>query len=154
MRVVATRRTSRPSPAPGIEVLDSLAAVAEQADHLVVAAPSTAATRHLIGDAVLRAVKPGVHLINIARGALVDQDALLAALDDGRVARATLDVVDPEPLPAGHPLYTHPRVFITPHVSWSSPRLWDRWTDNFVNNLRRYVAGQPLLDIVDRELGY
>ena len=94
-------------------------------------------------------MKPGVHLVNIARGALVDQDALRTALDDGRVAAASLDVCEPEPLPAGHWLYEHPKVRLSPHISWSSPALADRIVELLVDNVRRFVAGQPLEGIVD-----
>ena len=89
----------------GVEVAADLDQVLAIADHLVVAAPATAATRHLIGSEALAKVKPGVHLVNVARGSLIDQDALRQALDSGRVAMASLDVVEPEPLPAGHWLY-------------------------------------------------
>ena len=99
-------------------------------------------------------MKPGVHLVNVARGALVDQDALRAALDDGRVAVASLDAVDPEPLPDGHWLYTHPRVRLSPHVSWSAPDALDELIDRFIDNLRRHRAGRPFAGIVDRAAGY
>jgi len=99
-------------------------------------------------------VKPGVHLVNIARGALVDQDALRAALDDGRVAMATLDTVDPEPLPEGHWMYAHPKVRLSAHVSWYTPLLLQRAVEQFVENLDRYVAGVPLHDVVDPAEGY
>ena len=82
-------------------------------------------------------MKPGVHLVNIARGRLVDQDALRVALDDGRVAMATLDTVDPEPLPAGHWLYEHPKVRVSAHISWASHLGFDSTVDLFVENLRR-----------------
>ena len=94
-------------------------------------------------------VRPGVHLVNIARGGIVDQDALRAALDDGRVARATLDTVDPEPLPAGHWLYSHPQVRLSAHVSWSSPARSERIMNLFLENLGRYLAGEPLEGVVD-----
>ena len=90
----------------------------------------------------------------MARGTLVDHHALLAALDDGRVARASLDVVDPEPLPAGHPLFIHPRVRLTPHVSWSSPRTLRRTMALFVDNVDRYRSGLELLGAVDLTEGY
>ena len=88
--------------------------------------------------------KPEAHLINMARGALVDQDALRAALDDGQLAMASLDAVEPEPLPEGHWMYTHPRVRLSPHVSWQMPGAIEVLIDSFVDNLRRYRAGEPL----------
>ena len=106
---------------PGIEVVGSLGALVSAADHVVLAAPSTPATRHLLGGAAFAAMRPGTHLVNVARGALVDQEALRVALDDGRVARASLDAVEPEPLPRGHWMYRHPRVRLSAHVSWSMP---------------------------------
>ncbi len=154
MRVLAHRRTGAPSPVAGVEVVRELAAVLAAADHLVLAAPATAATRGLIGEAALARVKPGVHLVNVARGELVDHDALRRALDDGRVGRASLDCVDPEPLPAGHWLYTHPRVRLSPHTSWSMPGAFDRLLEPFLENLRRYRAGRPLEDVVDVARGY
>jgi phosphoglycerate dehydrogenase-like enzyme len=153
MDVVAARRSERPAGIAGVRVAP-LGDVLAVADHLVVAAPATAETRHLLDAAAFAVMKPGVHVVNIARGALVDQDALVAALDGGRVAMASLDVVDPEPLPAGHPLYRHPRVRISPHVSWSSPDTVARTLDMFLDNLRRYRAGEQLAGIVDVEAGY
>jgi phosphoglycerate dehydrogenase-like enzyme len=97
---------------------------------------------------------PGVHLVNIARGALVDQDALRAALDDGTIAMATLDTVDPEPLPEGHWLYSHPRVRLTAHVSWFTPDMQRVAVEIFLDNLGRYVRGEPLLHQVDPSEGY
>ena len=99
-------------------------------------------------------MKRGVHLVNIARGSLVDQDALRTALDDGRVALATLDTVDPEPLPDGHWMYEHPRVRLSAHVSWSSPRAFERIVASFTDNVRRYAVGEPLEGIVDPDEGY
>ena len=90
----------------------------------------------------------------MARGSLVDQDALIRALDDGRVAMASLDVVDPEPLPDGHPLYRHPSVRLSPHISWSSPRTAVRTIALFTENLARYREGRQLLGTVDKEAGY
>ncbi len=124
------------------------------ADHVVVAAPSTAETQHLIGVDAFAAMKPGVHLVNIARGKLVDQDALRAALDDGTVARASLDTVEPEPLPAGHWMYSHPKVRLSPHISWSMPGAFDVLLDTFVENLVRYQTGEQLTGVVDVASGY
>jgi phosphoglycerate dehydrogenase-like enzyme len=154
MRVRALRRTDRPSPLPGIERAETLEDLVASADHLVLAAPTTGETRGLIGDAALACAKPGVHLVNVARGALVDQEALRRALDDGRVGLASLDCVDPEPLPAGHWLYAHPRVRLSPHVSWSGPGAFDRLIEPFLENLRRYRSGEPLAFVVDVERGY
>jgi phosphoglycerate dehydrogenase-like enzyme len=149
MEVLATRRTDAPSPIEGVTVVGSLDDLLPVADHLVLAAPATERTHHLIGAPQLGQVKPGVHLVNIARGALVDQDALRVALDDGRVAMASLDVCEPEPLPAGHWLYEHPKVRLSPHISWSSPVLGGRIVELLVENVHRYVEGRPLEGVVD-----
>ena len=154
MQVIAMRRTDAPSPVPGVEITTNFDELLAVADHLVLAAPGTERTEHLIDGAALAKVKPGVHLVNIARGSLVDQDALRSALDDGRVARASLDVCDPEPLPAGHWLYEHPKVFLTPHSSWSSQAFFDSAIDIFCTNLRHYLAGEPLEHLIDRAEGY
>ena len=94
------------------------------------------------------------HEVDVALADPEVSRALIEALDDGRVARATLDVTDPEPLPSGHPLYAHPRVRLSPHVSWSAPGALGRLLDRFIDNLRAYVAGQPLTGVVDRVAGY
>jgi phosphoglycerate dehydrogenase-like enzyme len=154
MRVRACRRTTAPAPLPDVEMVPSLRELVASADHLVLAAPATPATRHLLDRDVFAAVKPGLHLINVARGTLVDQEALRAALDDGRVARASLDATLPEPLPEGHWMYDHPRVRLSPHVSWSMPGAADVLLDCFIDNLRRYRTGEPLAGVVDRETGY
>lgn len=154
MRVVAIRRTNTPSPVSGVEIVTDFDELLAVADHLVLAAPGTGNTQHLMNAASFAKVKPGVHLVNIARGSLVDQDALRSALDDGRVARASLDVSDPEPLPAGHWLYEHPKVLLTPHSSWSSTAFFDAAIDIFCANLSRYLAGEPLEHLVDRVEGY
>jgi phosphoglycerate dehydrogenase-like enzyme len=154
MRVQALRRRREPSPVPGVEVVGSLEDLLPEADHVVLAAPATHRTRRLINTETLKIVKPGVHLVNIARGVLVDQDALRQALDDGRVAMATLDTVEPEPLPEGHWMYTHPKVRLSAHVSWASPAGLDRTLEIFLDNLRRYANREPLLYVVDVEEGY
>ena len=154
MRVRALRRTDAPSPIEGVQVVRDLAELLADADHLVLAAPATARTRQLLDAAAFARVKPGLHLVNIARGALVDQDALRAALDDGRIARATLDTVDPEPPPAGHWLYEHPKVRLSAHISWYTPELQRSAVEIFVENLGRFRRGEPLLHVVDRAEGY
>jgi phosphoglycerate dehydrogenase-like enzyme len=154
MRVLALRRTPRPSPLPGVEIVSDLGQLLAQADHLVLAAPATGETRHILDREALAQVAPGLHLVNVARGGLLDQDALREALDDGRVALASLDVATPEPLPADHWLYTHPRVRLSPHTSWSGPGALDRLLDPFLENLGHFLAGEPLAHLVDVELGY
>lgn len=154
MRVRAFRRTDAPSPVAGVEVVTSLPALLAAADHVVVAAPSTPATRHLIDAEALGHLRPHAHLVNIARGDLVDQDALRAALDAGGLALASLDVCTPEPLPEGHWLYRHDKVRLSAHISWSMPGALDRLIEPFVVNLRHWIAGEPLEDRVDVEQGY
>jgi phosphoglycerate dehydrogenase-like enzyme len=154
MRVRALRRKPVPSPIPEVELASSLPELLATADHVVIAAPATSETHRLLDADAFAAMKPGAHLVNIARGALVDQDALRVALDDGTVACASLDTVEPEPLPEGHWLYGHPKVRLSPHISWSMPGAWDVMFDNFVDNLRRYQAGEPLLGVVDIAAGY
>ena len=154
MEVVAFRRTAGRAPFEGVAVVPELATLVARADHVVVAAPATAQTRHLLDAAAFAAMKPGAHLVNIARGSLVDQEALRRALDGGTVSRATLDTVEPEPLPAGHWLYTHPAVRLTPHISWSSPATVARTVDLFVENFGRFRVGVPLEGVVDVAAGY
>jgi phosphoglycerate dehydrogenase-like enzyme len=153
MTVIAHRRTAQRSPIAEVELVD-LETLLARSDDLVIAAPATHDTHHVIGRSALARVKRGVHLVNVARGALVDQDALREALDDGRVRLASLDTVDPEPLPAGHWLFTHPRVRLSPHCSWSAPGALDRLLDAFLENLARWLADDPLQGTVDVELGY
>lgn len=153
MKVIALRRQAAPSPVAGVEIVSTLPDLLAVADHLVLAAPATDATFHAINAESLRLLRPGAHLVNIARGSLVDQDALRVALDDGTVARASLDVTDPEPLPAGHWLYSHPQVFLTPHASWAGPPMFEASTELFCDNLARFVAGEPLQGVVGSE-GY
>jgi len=154
MHVHALRRTDRPSPIPRVELVSDLEALVATADHLVLAAPVTGETRDLLDDEAFARAKPGLHLVNVARGELVDQEALRRALDGGRVALASLDCVHPEPLPAGHWLYSHPKVRLSPHISWSMPGAFELLIEPFVENLRRFRAGEPLVHVVDVELGY
>jgi len=154
MPVVAHRRTGAAMPVDGIERVAALADLLPAADHLVVAAPATAQTHHLLDAEALASMKPGAHLVNVSRGTLVDQDALLAALDAGRLAMASLDVCDPEPLPAGHPLYSHPKVRLSPHISWSSPGSLERTVAAFATNVGRWQQGAPLTGLVDVTAGY
>lgn len=149
MHVRAMRRTRAASPIPEVELVSNLDALLAEADHVVVAAPETPATHHLLDDSAFALVKPGAHLVNVARGGLVDQEALRRALDAGQVGLATLDCVDPEPLPEGHWLYGHPRVRLSPHISWVAPESYSGLMEPFVENLRRHLAGEPLESRVD-----
>jgi phosphoglycerate dehydrogenase-like enzyme len=153
-RVVAFRRTPAPTGLAGVEVAADLSNLLAQADHLVLAAPATEETHHLMDAAAFGSLKPGAHLINVARGSLVDQEALRDALDDGRVGRASLDTVEPEPLPAGHWLYTHPSVRLSPHISWSAPGTMARTVSLFAENLARFRSGSDLDGLVDPVAGY
>ena len=152
LRILGVRRSAGAEPVGPIEIVDLRTLLAES-DHLVVAAPATGASRHLLDAAAFRSVKPGLHLVNVSRGALVDHDALVDALRRGQVGRATLDVTDPEPLPLDHPLRTDPRVWLSPHVSYMDGR-HHAVVDRFIANLRRYLDGQPLDGVVDVRRGY
>ncbi|PLW83641.1 hypothetical protein CWI75_04635 [Kineobactrum sediminis] len=154
MEVLATVRRFRPSPVEGVTLLEHVDEVIERADHLVLALPATAASEGLMDAERLRRMKPGSHLVNISRAGLVDQEALRAQLDNGPLARASLDVVAPEPLPAGHWLYTHPKVRLSPHISWSSPQSYQRVFEVFYANLRRWLDGEPLEGLIDTDAGY
>ncbi|WP_243858434.1 D-2-hydroxyacid dehydrogenase [Mycobacterium sp. DL440] len=131
-----------------------LAAAVGWCDHLVLAAPLTPATRGLVDATVLNAMKPDAHLVNIARGPIVDEEALLAALTERRIGGATLDVVSIEPLPAEHPLWDAPGAVITAHMSGDVVGFRDTLAAQFADNARRWLAGEPLLNVVDKLLGY
>lgn len=153
-RVLAVRRGPWDPAETAAFPAASLEALVAASDHLVLALPQTAGTRRLVDAALLALAKPGLHLVNVARGGLVDHDALLAALDDGRLGGATLDVTEPEPLPDGHPLYAHPDVLLTPHVAWADSRHEERLAAKILSNLTRFAAGAPLDDVVDTLRGY
>jgi phosphoglycerate dehydrogenase-like enzyme len=149
-----TAGTGRGDPDFGEIVASSdLAAEVGWADHVVLAAPLTNATRGLVDAEVLAAMRPGAHLVNVARGPIVDETALLAVLGSGRIA-ATLDVFDREPLPPDHPLWDAPNLTITAHMSGDVIGWRDTLAAQFAANVRRWLAGEPLLNIVDKKLGY
>ncbi len=131
-----------------------LAAVAGWCDHLILAAPLTPATRGLVDAQVLAAMKPDAHVVNIARGPMVDEAALLDALIGHRIGGATLDVFDVEPLPLDHPLWEAPNVTITAHMSADVVGWRDELAAQFAANARRWLAGEPLHNVVDKKLGY
>lgn len=155
MRVWGSRR--HPEPLPHFEKIvganewdDLLPA----ADFVVLAIPLTPATKGIINTKVLQSMKSSAYLINIARGALVDEAALITALTEGWIAGAGIDAFINEPLPADSPLWSVPNLFVTPHTSWSSPQTHSRTVDLFLENLHRYRTGQPLRNVVDRHAGY
>jgi phosphoglycerate dehydrogenase-like enzyme len=125
-----------------------------RSDVVVLCAPLTAQTRGLIGARELAAMKPSAYLINVGRGASVDERALAQALADKRIAGAAIDVFAQEPPATGHPLYAADDVIVSPHVSGFLPTYDERCTDLFAENLRRFLAGAPLLNLVDRARGY
>lgn len=127
----------------------------DEFDWVVLAAPSTDDTRAMIGTLEFATMKPGAWLVNIARGDMVDQDALLSALGDGKLAGAVLDVTDPEPLPADHALWSTPNAIITMHLSGrSQSRMFHRAAALFLRNLAAFRAGAPMENVVDLDRGY
>jgi phosphoglycerate dehydrogenase-like enzyme len=131
-----------------------LEAALAESDAVVIGAPETAQTRGLFTLARLRSMKKGAVLVNVARGKIVDEDALIRVLNEGHLRGAALDVFGVEPLPNGHPLWTTPNVLVTPHVSGVTRGFWRREVDLILENFRRFLDGRPLLNEVDRERGY
>jgi len=156
VRVIAVRRHPHAPPEPAHEQwpLERLDALLECADWVVLAPALTAETEKMIGARELARIKPGAVLVNLGRGGLVDEAALIAALAGGRLAGAALDVAEVEPLPAESPLWGLPNVIVTPHVSGLGPRYWERAVDQFAHNLRAFLRGAPLENVVDMRRGY
>jgi phosphoglycerate dehydrogenase-like enzyme len=155
--VVGIRRRVGGPPPAGVAAVVAPERLLEElpsADVVVIAAPQTSATVHLIGDRELARMKNDAVLVNVSRGKLVDEAALLRALESGRLRGAALDVFEHEPLDPGSPLWDRPDVLITPHVSGFQAGHWPRVTKIFADNLRRFAAGQPLANLVDKEAGY
>jgi phosphoglycerate dehydrogenase-like enzyme len=156
MRVIATRNSSREGPdfVERVGLSGDLPAFAAEADVVVTALPLTPETTKLFDKEFFDAMKPGGYFINVGRGGSVVTDDLVAALRDGRLAGAGLDVTEPEPLPAGHALWSLPNVVITPHVAAESDVQGPRYDALLLENLRRYVAGEKMLNVVDIKRGY
>ena len=157
MRVAGVRRRSVRGGPTGVRWVGGLAdlpRLAAESDCLVIAAPHTAETRGAVSRAVLERLPHDAIVVNVSRGTLLDETALLAVLDASRVRGAALDVFAAEPLPAGHPFWRHPRVLVSPHVAAVTARFWERETGLIVENIRRYLAGSPLTNTVDLEAGY
>ena len=157
MRVAGVRRAVTGDVLPGFDRVRPMAeldAALAEADHVVIALPLTQETRHLFDAPRLARMRRGAYLYNVGRGGIVDQAALIEALERGQLAGAGLDVTDPEPLPPESPLWRAPNVLITAHSSGLTPRSLERYHALLLENLRRWVAGEALLNVVDKHLGY
>ena len=155
MHVVGLRRTGEPHEhIDQMYTLDQTHEFLAASDVIMNSLPKTEKTMGFLGPQEFEAMKPGAILINTGRGSTVKTDAMLAALASGKLSAALLDVTDPEPLPEGHPLWTTPNVFITPHYSGAHPEYDERADKIFLENLRRYLAGETLMNVVDKEEGY
>ncbi len=149
-RVLGVRRTARPAPhADRVVAMGDVASVLGEADVVVLSCPHTRETDRLVDAGFLAACKAGVVLVNVARGGVIDDSALLAALDSGKVASAILDVFEPEPLPEGDPYWVHPKVRLTGHCSFAGDGTLRRGDELFLANLPLYAAGETLVNEVD-----
>ena len=145
------------APMAGVEAIwkpDRMGELLGASDAVVICLPLTKATHHLFTRDLFRKMKKTAYLINVTRGGIVYGDDLVKALDEGTIAGAGLDVTDPEPLPATHPLWKHPRAIVTPHTAGGSPRRAQRVIDTFCENLERMRKGQPLIALIDKRKGY
>ena len=157
LRVTAIRRRAGEPPPDGVEAVwtpDRLPDLLAHSDVVVLAAPHTPETKRLIGRAQLDRIKPGALLVNVARGKLIDDEAVIAALRDGRLGGAALDVFSQEPLDASSPYWDLPNVIITPHTSGAMKDYWTPLVALFADNLRRFEKGEALLNVVDKVAGY
>jgi phosphoglycerate dehydrogenase-like enzyme len=157
MQVLALKRHAPAAPDPFVAQFfrpDELAVMLAQCDYVVVAAPLTAETRHMIGDAAFAAMRPNAVVINIGRGPVIDQEALMRALSDKRIKGAGLDVFEVEPLPPGDPLYKFENVLISPHCADQTKDWLNQAMQFFLDQYDRFRNGQPLQNIVDKHLGY
>jgi phosphoglycerate dehydrogenase-like enzyme len=150
------KRTDQPAPAgvAAVVTVDRLPGELPLADVVVVAAPDTSETLRLIGEPELALMKDDAVLVNVSRGSLVDEAALVRALETGRLRGAALDVFEQEPLAAGSPLWARHDVLVTPHVAGFHKDHWETVLGTFTDNLRRFAAGQPLVNRVDKKAGY
>ena len=156
MRVIGVRRNSE-KPAPAVERMfgpDQLAEALPLADFVAVVTPLTNETRGMIGAKEFRMMKDSCFIVNVGRGAAIDEGAMIEALREGQIAGAGLDTFEVEPLPDGSPLWSMDNVIITCHYAGDSPRYHERAMELFLDNLARYAAGTPLRNVVDAKLGY
>ncbi len=157
LRVAAVRRRPERGGIGGLAWIggtDQVGRLCAESDVLVLAAPHTRETAGLLDASLLARLPAQAIVVNVARGSLVDEAALRDALDTGHLRGAALDVFGTEPLPPGHPFWSHPRVLVSPHVCAVTTRFWERETALILDNLRRYLAGEPLVNVVDSDAGY
>jgi phosphoglycerate dehydrogenase-like enzyme len=157
MDVIATRQDPRKAMPEGVRKVfatNELTQMLAESDYVVLAAPVTASTQKIINEKCLAAMKPNACLINVGRGVLVDETALVNALRSKKIAAAALDVFEKEPLPQDSPLWDMENVLITPHTAGLTDKLWERQYAIFSENLKRFMNGQPLLAVVDKQKGY
>ena len=156
MRVIATKRTVTTQPPYVDEVLDprGLPDLLRQSDFIIIAAPLTPETQGLIGEKELRLMKSSAYILNVGRGAIIQEAVLVRALQEGWIAGAGLDVTEVEPLPADSELFRLPKVIITPHYSGLRPCYWDHALAIFKPNLEKFLRGEPLANVVDKRAGY
>jgi D-2-hydroxyacid dehydrogenase (NADP+) len=158
MKVITTRRSikkaNHPSEVITIIPKDKLPLLLTKSDFVVLSLPLTPETEGLIGERELSIMKKSAYLINIARGKLIDYAALINFLSRRKIAGAALDVFPEEPLPEKSPLFSLENVLITPHISWISPDYWERAVALFIKNFNRFLNGEPLINLVNKKLGY
>jgi phosphoglycerate dehydrogenase-like enzyme len=158
MRVVATRRSAQKTgSAKNVDVLLPSSQMKEllvQSDYVVLSVPLTEETRHIMGEPELGLMRPSAHIINIGRGELIDEPALVRALNQGRIAGAGLDVTAIEPLPQDSPLWDMKNVILSPHVSGGMEDYMGKATNLFCDNLGRYLQGRRLRNVIRRQRGY
>ena len=157
MRVVGWRRSGQPTPEGLLDrqfAPDDLRGLLADADHVVICLPLTPETQNLIGADELRLMKSSAYLYTVGRGAIVDQEALIAALKDGTIAGCGTDVPEPEPLPPDHPLWDAPNLILLTHYGGLTPKYGPRAYAIISENVRRFLAGEPLRNVVDKRRGY
>lgn len=159
MRVIAVKRKGPPlyNVDPMVSQIyrpDQLPEFLTQCDYVVVAAPLTPETQSMIGREAFAAMKPGAIIINVGRGPVIDEAAMVEALQSGRIAGAVLDVFDQEPLPAGHPLYSLKNVLLSPHCADHTPDWLERAMQFFIDQYHRFLKGEPLKNVADKQAGY
>ena len=156
MRVIALKRRPMRRPTYVDEILgpEDIERLLRESDFLIVTVPLTGETYHMIGERELKLMKPTAYIINVSRGAVIDNGALLKALKEGWIAGAGLDVFEEEPLPEDSELWELENILITPHISGGTPYYADRVIDIFCENLKRYLTGRPIINVVDKRAGY